>query len=71
MFAGVELLKRVAKRDDRVYVLGGTNPVIISLSGYFPLLIVLKVCSFYNHSYKNHIVVWSLRFLFVGTGLTG
>lgn len=56
MFAGVELLKRVAKRDDRVYVLGGTNPVIISLSGYFSLLTVLKVYSFHNHIPTNTVL---------------
>ena len=52
MFAGVELLKRVAKRDGRVCVLAGKKPVIILLSGYCLLLIILEVHSFHNHSKK-------------------
>ena len=46
LFAGVELLKRVAKRDGRVYVLGGTNRLLFHLAVIFHYLLCLKSIHF-------------------------
>ena len=70
MFAGVELLKRVAKRDGRVYVSGGINRLLFYLAVIVHYLSCLKSIHFITIHAKT-IVVWRLKLQFVGTSLTG